>query len=284
MKVFDAHSDILTDVFNKREDGEKDILRKYHLDKLKEGGVFATVFAIWHDPEYSGDSNKRVFDILKYWSEEVKEVEDAVVQIKKYEEIAKAEEERKLAVILAMESMAPVDKDLDDLYRLHQYGIRCGSLTWNEENLLATGAAGDSNRGLTKRGIEAIKIMEKLGILLDISHLNEKSFWDAMNNCSKPVIASHSNVYSLCNHVRNLKDKQIKAIQESGGVIGINSCTAFVDREEPTVEKLSHHIDVIVDMVGIDHIGLGLDFCDFLRSETLGIQDQEYKEIKDMPN
>jgi len=121
--------------------------------------------------------------------------------------------------------------------------------------------------------------MEELGILLDVSHLNEKSFWDVYKVSTKPFIASHSNAYKLCEHPRNLKDEQIKAIAKSGGVIGLNSWNKSVDTESPSIEKLADHVEYIVNLVGIEHMAFGFDFCDFLYDE-LWQKDEPKKETR----
>lgn len=265
MKVFDGHSDILMDVLRRGLEGEKDILKKYHLDKLKQGEVFAIIFALWLDPRDKENGRKNLLQMLDYAEEEFELAQETVKKVTKMQEFYRAEEEKKIAVILGLESMFHIESNLDFIYDLYQRGIRYGSLTWNEENQLATGIDGDPNRGLTKLGIEATKVMEELGILLDVSHLNEKSFWDVIKHSKKTIIATHSNAYSLCNHPRNLKDEQIKAIKETGGVIGINGWPDFVDERQPSVEKLANHIDYFVDRIGIDHVACGFDFCDFVK-------------------
>lgn len=265
MKVFDGHSDILMDVVSKKLMGEENILRKHHIQKLRKGEVFATIFALWLDPSDKANGRKNALQMLEYAEREFEASEDIFKKITKYEEIFEAENKNRVAVILGLESMFHIDNNLHSIYSLYESGIRYGSLTWNEENQLATGIAGDQNRGLTKLGIDAIKIMEELGILLDVSHLNEKSFWDVIKYTRKPIIASHSNAYSLCDHPRNLKDDQIRAIKETDGVIGINGWPDFVDAKQPSVEKLGNHIEYLIELIGIDHVACGFDFCDFVK-------------------
>ena len=284
MKVFDAHSDILNDVVNKRMLSHDNILENYHIDKLKKGCVFGSIFSVWVEPEFSNNYRKRAFEILSAAAVEFNNTKDKVKLVTSFNDFVTAENENKIAVLLGLEGMASVDRDVELIYPLYQYGVREASLTWNEENALATGANGDPNKGLSQYGVQAIKIMEKLGILLDVSHLNEKSFWDVNNKVSKPYIASHSNVYSLCRHPRNLKDDQIRAIADSKGVIGINAWPDFVDSQNPTLDKLLSHIDYIVNLVGIDYIGLGFDFCDFLDSGTIDVLSENKKNLTELSN
>lgn len=264
MLVFDAHSDILNDITDKQKNLEKDIIKKYHIDKYKKGQVMGSIFVVWVEPDYSNDYLGRTLAILDAASIEFNNNKDIIKVIKNKEDIDMAIKDQKMAVMIGMEGLASLDENIDYLQTLYKYGVRHASLTWNEENKLATGSKGNVNRGITPLGKEAIKTMEKLGIILDVSHINEKSFWDVCDTVTKPFVASHSNVYSLCNNIRNLKDDQIKAIAQSGGVIGINAWPDFVDEKRPSLEKLTRHIDYVVDLVGIDHIGFGFDFTDFL--------------------
>ena len=174
-------------------------------------------------------------------------------------------------------------------------GARHASLTWNEQNALATGVGGDPLRGLTDSGKNAVRKLEELKMIVDVSHANEKSFWDIMDIATKPVIASHSNVKALSDHRRNLTDNQIKAIAESGGIIGINGYRDFVDYknwQRADVGDLVNHIDYMADLVGIDHISCGFDFSGFIDQDCLSafLEDTSnpnvlgLKEFKDTPN
>ena len=141
-----------------------------------------------------------------------------------------------------------------------------------EENALGSGWPGDKNRGLTPKGKEAIKRMNELGIVLDVSHLNDKGFWDIIElSDGHPVIASHSNARALSAHGRNLSDEMIKALAATGGVMGMNRLDAFIspDKAKQSVEGLAEHVDYIVNLVGIDHVGCGFDFEDYLSSDAL---------------
>ena len=157
-------------------------------------------------------------------------------------------------------------------YFYNEVGARHAMLTWNELNALATGCPQDPSRGLTEAGKLAVKRMEKLGMVLDASHLNDKSFWDLMSIATTPVIASHSNSRTVCPAKRNLTDDMLKEIAKTGGLVGMNSLREFVSekREEQNVQKLCDHLDYIANLIGIDHIALGYDFDDYLGGEALG--------------
>ncbi|MDI3480388.1 MAG: rane dipeptidase [Tepidanaerobacteraceae bacterium] len=266
---FDAHSDILTDVTIRRLRGEKNVFKKYHFERLKKGMVNGTILVIWVDPPYTGNPTSRMLQVLGAACEEMEEMNDCAGVVYKYDDIKKIQDSGRIAVLLGMEGMSGLGGNVSFINVLYRLGVRHGMLTWNEENEFATGAGSpNKERGVTPLGIEALKRMEKLGMVVDVSHSNEKTFWDIYENTEKPFIASHSNVYKLCPVPRNLKDDQIKAVAERGGVIGINAWPDFIDKDEPSAENLLRHVVYIADLVGTDYICFGFDFCDFLSEDT----------------
>lgn len=269
MKVFDCHSDILTDVTIKRMQGKKDILLNYHIERLRKGNVGGTILVVWVDPPFDNNPMQRMLEILGATCEEIKDAKDCAAIAYNYDDVQRIQQSGKLSIILGMEGLSGLNGDISIISMLYKLGIRHAMLTWNEENEFATGVLGtDRGRGVTVLGIEALKKMESLGMIIDVSHANEKTFWDVYENTTVPFIASHSNAYSICNSNRNLKDDQIKAIAERGGVMGMNAWPDFIDKQKPTAEKLAEHVDYIASLVGIDYISLGFDFCDFLQTDT----------------
>lgn len=275
MKIFDGHADIFYDVTRRALEGERDILRNYHRDKLKKGGIFGGVFISWI-PER--DYNKKPIEnpraYFEFMMEQVeREIEssgDFLKIIRDREDMNELfQDENFIYVIKGMEGIKIVDETLQLIERLYDLDYRLISLTWNEDNLLASGCRGDEKRGVTELGKKALKKMEDLGIVIDVSHLNEKSFWDVINNTNSPIVASHSNAYALCRQKRNLTDEQIKAIGSKGGVIGLNAYRGFVseNEEEKDIEHLVNHLDYIVSLIGIKHVALGFDFCEYLYSD-----------------
>lgn len=274
MIVFDSHSDILTDVAIKRIDGKKNIIRNYHLKKLQAGNVRGMILAIWIDPPFANNPTQRMLDVLGAMCDEIYEMKEYATIAYSAQDVEKIQESGKMSIILGLEGLSGLKGNVSLLSMLYRLGIRHAMLTWNEENEFATGVASRNiDRGITKLGIKALHRMEELGILVDVSHGNEKTFWDIYQHTSKPFIASHSNVYSLCPAIRNLKDDQIKAIAERQGVIGMNSWPEFIDEQHPTAERLVDHIDYIVNLVGIDHVNFGFDFCNYLDSERLSFSE-----------
>lgn len=289
-KVIDGHADIWIDVDEKRQNGENDIFKKYHMKKFLDGQIAHSVFAVWLE---NNCTDKEIIEMFKNIAVEINNNKDILHSIKKYEDFEIAEVANKLGVIISLESLHYIDRDIELIDIFYLLGAREASLTWNESNQLGTGVGGDENRGITDLGFKALKKIEKLGMMFDVSHLNEKSFWDVINKSSKPIIASHSNSKVLCNHPRNLTDDQIKAIAETGGFIGLNSVPMVVseDNKNLSIDKLVNHLDHLVNIAGIDKVGFGFDFYDYLEEEENNTTSMDYdifipefKNVSDVPN
>ncbi len=277
MKIFDGHSDIFTDVLMRRLNGERNVFKNYHIERLRKGGVDGTILVVWIDPPYTDNPSWRMLQVLGAACDEIEDMKDVAGIVYSYNDILSLRENGKLPIVIGCEGLSGINGNISILSMLHKLGVRHASLTWNEENELATGVRSpNKNRGVTSLGLEALNKLEELKMIVDVSHANEKTFWDIFENTKRPFIASHSNAYSICSVPRNLKDDQIKAIASRNGVIGMNSWPDFIDAKNPTVEKLADHIDYIENLVGIDVIGLGFDFCDFLQGDTTSsFQDSE---------
>ena len=284
MYVFDAHSDILADTAMKRERGLTKNFVRDHLPALIKGKVGGIILPLWVEPAYFDNPRSRFADIIAYAQAEIKEIDSSVCVAKSIQDIEKAEKEGKLYILLGVEGLSGIGSNADYIYNLYQLGVRHIGLTWNEKNDLATGIGSlEAARGLTKEGKKAITIMDRLGIMIDVSHLNEKSFWDVCEHSAGSIIASHSNARKVCNVGRNLTDDQIRAIATKRGVIGINSWSSFVSEQDADIYGLIRHIDYIVSLVGIDHIGLGFDFCDYFDSDPTSTEpDQKIVFTKEM--
>lgn len=270
--IFDGHTDIWTDVTLRRSAGEKNVFKTYHLPKWQRGKIKGGIFVLWIDPPYDKEPKQRIRQMLRCMEEELAESSDVLIPITQKEQFLK--EDGKIHMVLGMEGLSHVDEEsgLDVLDEYHAFGLRHTSMTWNEQNSLATGLQGDPNRGLTLFGKKALDKINELGILMDVSHLNERSFWDVEKMTTKPFIASHSNASSIFAHPRNLTDAQIKAIGNSGGLIGLNAYSDFVapsNDKKQTVDGLALHGAHIAELIGTEHLALGFDFCEFLDESAL---------------
>lgn len=268
--ILDIHADIFTDIFNKRINGDKDIFKKYHLEKFKKGGVNGGIFVFWTKPDSKYDNYKTFKEMMKYAKDEIELSKDYISIVKNYEEYINAINVDKITAMMNLEGLSVLDGNLNYVEEIYDYGIRFSSLTWNEENDFACGAKVKHDTGIKKKGKDYIKLAQELGIIIDVSHASDKTFYDIYNNTKKPIIASHSNSRKLCNVARNLDDEQIKLIKDTGGIIGINAYRDFInkDKNKQNVEYLVNHIDHMIDLIGIDSICFGFDFCDYIEDDV----------------
>jgi membrane dipeptidase len=176
-----------------------------------------------------------------------------------------------LATILHIEGAEAIDPDLHMLDVLHQAGLRSIGPVWSRSNIFGHGvpfrypSSPDTGPGLTDHGRALVKACNELKIMLDLSHLNERGFWDVAKLSDAPLVATHSNAHAICPHSRNLTDKQLAAIRESRGMVGVNFATAFIRpdgrREADTpLEQMIRHMDHLIEHVGVDGVGFGSDF------------------------
>lgn len=273
--ILDAHSDLLYDVTRRRLNGERRVLERCHRERLCRGGVEGMVLALWTDRAHGetfwegvpgAESAARRTEIMceAARAEFAESPWLAVVRTAGEAEAARAA--GKLYAFLAVEGMDAIGTDLEGIDRYADFGVRLGMLTWNGENALAAGAGCDPDRRLTDLGRRAVWRMRERGIMLDVSHLNRRGFWDALEAAEGAEVASHSNCAALCDVPRNLTDEQLRAIRDCGGVVGVNSFHGFVHRDvqRQTVETLALHAAHMAEVMGPEHVGCGFDFCHFM--------------------
>ncbi|MEA5026506.1 MAG: membrane dipeptidase [Erysipelotrichaceae bacterium] len=260
MRIYDLHADIGTDILDKHRLGRTDILKTDHLSKLKSGEVRGVATACF----FSGKENwKTMQKMVLTTGREISDNQAAVHWVKDPDDLIIDE---KLLAIISVEGMCGIKTDVEKkIDWLYDHGVRIGSLCWNESNKLAEGWPNDPLKGLTKLGERVVKRMNKRGMIIDVSHTNEKTFWDIISLSRMPIIATHSNARSLCNHQRNLTDQQIKAIAQKGGLMGLNAAKGFIDLvpAEQTCLNLAKHGKYMADLVGYEHVAIGFDFMDF---------------------
>jgi len=273
--VVDTHVDtVLHWVSGRRTLGDRSEEGHIDLPRLKEGGVNVQVFAHYIEHQYKPErALARFMKLLDVFYTEIEKNQADVEVALGYEDIIRITGSGKLAAIISIEGGEPISGDLAVLRNLYRLGVRAIGLTWNERNDIADGAGEwRSAGGLTRFGVEVVQEMNRLGMLVDVSHLAEPSFWDVIKYSAQPIIASHSNARALCDHVRNLADDQIRALAAGGGVMGVVFAPAFVHPEKATLERILDHIDHVVELVGIDHVGLGSDF-DGIGATPEGLDD-----------
>jgi len=284
--VVDTHCDTLMQFMPQqgrgatpRRLGERSDRGHIDLPRLVEGGVDCQTFAIYTGRRVNQPGALlTALQMVDVFDRECA-ANEGIVHVRSYDEILAADREGKVAALLSIEGAEPLMGDLGVLRVFHRLGVRMLSLTWNWRTPFADGLAAKRAEGrLTDLGVEAIREMERLGIVYDVSHLSDSCFWDVVEVKKGPFIASHSNCRAVCDHPRNLTDDMIKALAEHGGVMGMNFAPAFVDKKRATVKRLVDHIDYIVDLVGVDHVGLGSDF------DGIGLTPEGLEDVSKMPN
>jgi membrane dipeptidase len=295
--VVDAHSDVFNDVLRRRQAGETNVLRRLHVPAWRAGGVDAVVTTLYVEGEHKPDrALRRAMALLGAALNDVDEAYEIAI-CRTRAEIDAAVSSGQIAFILAIEGGECIQDGIESLRVFYQLGVRVLGLTWNQRNQLADGVGEErSGGGLTELGRDMVREANRLGILLDVSHLSIKSFWDLLEESDAPVVASHSNAKRLCGHRRNLDDEQIRALIDSGGMVGVNGVASFIDDvpANATIERMLDHIDHIVEVAGAENVGLGPDFVDFMGPQGFGSTTVEmadghvdpvgFATTRDMPN
>lgn len=263
MQVIDLHCDVLYQLSSREEQTnfQTDSTLQAGLMNLKKGNVKAQIFAIFIEETIA--PNERYMEALR-------QIELFHAQVLAQPEMVHITDWQQLQTLKpgeigAILSLEGCDAIGDDIVKLHQFleaGVKLVGLTWNYENAVAHGASEEPTKGLKPFGREVIDVLNAHDILIDVSHLNEQSFWDVLP-LAKHIIASHSNARALCDHVRNLTDEQAKALVAHGGHIHLVYNPPFIVEgrtEGVTIEQFVQHFKHLADLVGAKHLGLGSDF------------------------
>ena len=230
------------------------------------GGVrWAQCYAIWI-PDAEGEDQGDIPAIdwyregVAWFKQQMEDHADTFTQVRKFSDIPSILDDGKVAAILTVENAACLDAGLEVVDEFAQDGVLIAGVTWNYKNVLGSGNE-YPDQGLTQLGKEYVAALEEHGIVADVSHLNEKGFWELDEIATKPYVATHSNARSVCDHLRNLTDDQFRALTARGGVVGLNFHDEFVHEggHVYTFDGLSAHVDHWLSLGGEDHIALGGD-------------------------
>ena len=266
----DAHFDLPSEVANLRERKHKQVVVDKYLPQFKAGGVDLVVSAIFIDDFFLPEMGlRRALDQISYLHEEIDETPGQFRICRTATEAYAARSAGEIALFLSLEGAEPLQNDIQLLRIFYELGVRGLGLVWSRRNNVGDGAFFTPTRegqkgGLTSFGVELVERAEDLGMFIDVSHLNDEGFWDVMELATRPLIASHSNCRALTGTMRNLNDDQIRAIAKNGGVIGMNSISNFIreGKADVTVAHFIDHVDHIVKISGVEHVGIGFDLCD----------------------
>ncbi|TKB11619.1 dipeptidase [Desulforhopalus sp. IMCC35007] len=285
--IVDAHFDLTYEVHNRRERGERQVIERDYLPQFKAGGFNLIVSAIFiHDYFLPEMGLRRALDQIACLHEEIDESPGKCCLCRTTAEAVQARKNNQVAIFLSLEGAEPLQNDIHLLRIFYELGVRGLGLVWSRRNYVGDGAFFTTKKsgqrsGISSFGIQLIEEAEKLGMFIDVSHLNDEGFWDVIDITSQPVIASHSNCRSLASSMRNLTDVQITAIARKNGVIGMNSINKFVRDEDEGIDvsHLVDHLDHIVSIAGVEHVGIGFDLCDSFKDYLQIEQELPSKDV-----
>ncbi len=250
---------------------------KAHVDlpRMLKGRVVLQFFAVC--VATSNYNHKRLPEALKYinlYHRCLEEHRGIICGIRSIEDLNRAEDEKKIACLLALEGAEPLEGSLELLEVFFRLGVRSLGLTWNNRNLYADGCAEEETRGgLTRIGREVIPQLSRLGIVLDIAHLSSQGFFDALELVDRPPLVSHANVRRMCDHPRNLTDHQLKCLAEKKGVLGMSFYPQFIAGDHrAALDQLADHYVHAALVAGVEHLAIGSDF-DGINAVVDGLED-----------
>jgi membrane dipeptidase len=298
--VFDGHNDVLLRLFKKSKNGverdflDGDSLGQLDFPRMKKGGFCGGIFAVYIPSGHDLDLTDELMQGESYdvplssaiAARDAMPVAMAMASILfrieklsngKFKICRTAQDIReciatgRIAAVLHLEGAEPIDADLNALEVFYKVGLRSLGPVWSRPTIFGHGvpfrfpSTGDTGPGLTDSGKALVKGCDELGIAIDLSHMTEKGFWDVAAISTRPLIATHSNPHSICPSARNLTDRQLDAIAESGGMVGLNFATCFLDpagqrAPETSLDTMLRHLDHLVGRLGVDHVGFGSDF------------------------
>ncbi len=266
IRVADAHNDLLLAVLHQRERGHADPFGDYWLPELRAGGVDLQFLPIFTEDQHVGEAALRRALLLLEEARHLARTHAADVAIvETREDLEQALASNRIALLLALEGSEPLGADLAVLETFYRLGVRCMSLTWNRRTMMADGVGeAAASAGLTMLGIEAVAEMERLGMVVDVSHLSAAGVRHVADIATRPFVATHSSCDALCPHPRNLTDAQMRQVAASGGVIGINAFGGFLSDDHPDLADYLSHISHAISVAGDTSVGLGPDFIDDL--------------------
>lgn len=243
------------------------------IEKMRRGGALVQVFALFirtNEALEARGPKLNAYDYCKWlygcWQREMAANADEIAPVLCWEDFLRNREADRISALLSIEDSEPLQGRIERVDEFYDMGVRMMSLTWNYENSLAFPNSTDRDimsRGLKPFGIEAVRRMNELGIVVDVSHLSDGGFWDVVRHTDRPFVASHSDCRALCDMPRNLTDEMLRALADRGGVAGLNFYAPFLHNRGDkfvALEDLVRHARHMVNVAGIDAVGLGSDF------------------------
>ena len=275
LPIADAHCDFLYYMVTDGWDIKKSVPRQaVALPYMKESNAKLVFFAAWIDGDMKRNCLQQAMDLLDGYHTMMDANPDFVPLTKDFDPNGD-----KIATVLTVEGGEGINGEAANLRLFHRLGVRAMNLTWNFTNELASPAMRRANKGLTDRGREIVREMNRLGMAVDVSHLSDAGIDELLTLSERPIFASHSNMRSICSQKRCLKDEHVKAIAEMGGVVGINYYPNHLsDAGTACIEDIVRHIAYGAELVGPEHICLGSDF------DGMTHYPEDMKTWRDVPN
>jgi membrane dipeptidase len=264
--TIDLHLAHPLDVARRRRAGERGVMVQQFLPGFRAGGVLASIQRCggdvtglpWHDGPLAA-AVEQTESVLA----EVEESDGRLRLVLGSDDWPRDDSEPH-GILLHLEGLAPIGESLPVLDAFHRLGVRSAQLTWNARNAVACGVAvSDGDRGLTTFGRSVVHRMNELGVVIDLAHLASEGVRDVLRITRAPVVNTHANARALCDHPRNITDDQMRAIVATGGLVSAVAYGEFIDPDRPTLQRLVDHVDHMVELVGVENVGVGSDFTDY---------------------
>ena len=259
MYIVDSHCDSIQQVSGRRHP----LVNPYNVSQKYNQLQMYAMFCGWPG-EDANASYKRATRYMGLFSVAIDNESDKIVKVKTYADIENAFAQGKHAALLTMEGGTGIMGDPQIFREFYNFGVRVFGMSWCHNDLALCNKIldeGGEDTGLTEKGKEIVKVGNEIGMIFDVSHISDKGFWDLIELAKKPVIATHSNFRSVCNHSRNLTDDMAKALIDKGGVIGLNIYKAIVheDKDKQDTPYLFKHLDYCLEKFGDNNIAFGCD-------------------------
>ena len=274
--IYDSHVDTPSELLRSRDISIDNITGHVDFPKLRRGGVDGSFFALYTSAEIAPDAaTAHALKMLAVVQDAIEKDGKAAITVSP-EQAAANRERGVFSVFLGMENGSPIQESLSLLRLFHRLGVRYLTLTHNGDNAIADSAAEARTwGGLSPFGREVVAQMNRLGMMVDISHASDDTFYDCIRYSKAPIVATHSCCRALCGHRRNLTDDMLRALADVDGYVGINFYPYFLKDSQvpaPGIKEIIDHIDHAVEICGIDHVGIGSDF-DGIEVTPVGIDD-----------
>lgn len=275
MNYIDLHADTIYAMIKNNFNNLKNCQCQINLEKLHQGKCMLQSFAMFIHLNRTSKPLETCLDMIDRYYQELDKNKEMIAPVFSFTDILKNYNNHKISSLLTIEEGEATLGKTANLRILYRLGVRMMTLTWNYENSLGYPQA-SKDKGLKPQGKEIIKEMNRLGMIIDVSHLSDQGFYDVLSMSNKPIVASHSNARAVCNHLRNLTDDMIIALAKNGGVMGINFYPPFLDSQEgqSTIEYAIKHMLYVKALVGVDVLAIGTDYDGM--DLTLGLKDCSY--------